>query len=84
LDVDFNPELISVRAQLSMADVGSPARRVAPKTHAAVRQISLTSHLAARLRGAPPCVSPGRDWVSSTEDLAAAVDDQQHHAHQFP
>jgi integrase len=58
-DVDFNRELINVRVQLSMAHVGSPARRVAPKTQAAVRQIPLTPQLAARLREAPPCVGPG-------------------------
>ena len=49
-DVDFSRGLVNVCAQLSMAHIGSPARRVAPKTRAAVRQIPLTPQLAAVLR----------------------------------
>jgi integrase len=41
-DVDLDRACIHVRAQLSHSHIGSPARRVAPKTRAAVRQIPVT------------------------------------------
>jgi integrase len=45
-EVDFDARLVRVRAQLSRAHVGAPARRVAPKTRAAVRDIPLAPQLA--------------------------------------
>jgi integrase len=48
-DVDLDVRLIRVRAQLSRAHLGAPARRIAPKTRAAVRNIPLTPQLAALL-----------------------------------
>jgi integrase len=67
-DIDFGRACIHVRAQLSMAHTGSPARRVAPKTEAAHRQIPLTPQLAGLLRErrlAATC-SAGGAWVFST------------------
>jgi integrase len=67
-DIDFGRACIHVRAQLSMAHTGSPARRVAPKTEAAHRQIPLTPQLAGLLRErrfAAAC-SAGGAWVFST------------------
>ena len=57
-----------MRAQLSLAHHGSPARRVPPKTRAAVRQIPLTPQLAALLRDRRlhAARSGGTDWVVST------------------
>jgi integrase len=49
-DVDFESGVIHVRHQLSRARIGSPARRVAPKTVAAVREIPLAPQLALLLR----------------------------------
>ncbi len=48
-DVDFAAGVIHVRHQLSRARIGSPARRVAPKTAAAVREIPLAPQLAVLL-----------------------------------
>jgi integrase len=45
-DVDFSAGVIHVRAQLSRAYCGAPARRVAPKTPASVREIPLVAQLA--------------------------------------
>lgn len=69
-DVDFDRGLIHVRAQLSMAHIGSPARRVAPKTRAAVRQIPLTPQLATLLRERRLAAarSGAGDWVFSTRN----------------
>jgi integrase len=67
-DIDFGRACIHVRAQLSMAHTGAPARRVAPKTEAAHRQIPLTPQLAGLLRErrlAAAC-SAGGAWVFST------------------
>lgn len=44
-DVDFAAGLIRVRAQLSRAHRGEPARRVAPKTPASVREVPLVEQL---------------------------------------
>jgi integrase len=49
-DVDFEAGVIHVRAQLSRAHRGIPARRVAPKTAAAIRDIPLVDQLARLLR----------------------------------
>jgi integrase len=48
-DVDFAAGLIRVRAQLSRAHRGEPARRVAPKTASSVREIPLVPQLAEHL-----------------------------------
>jgi integrase len=45
-DVDFAAGVIHVRAQLSRAHRGAPARRVAPKTPASVRDGPLVPQLA--------------------------------------
>jgi Phage integrase family len=45
-EVDFEARVVRVRAQLSRAHLGAPARRVAPKTRAAVRDIPLAPQLA--------------------------------------
>lgn len=47
--LDFAAGLIRVRAQLSRAHRGEPARRVAPKTAASVREIPLVPQLAGHL-----------------------------------
>ena len=48
-EVDFQARLVRVRAQLSRAHLGAPARRIPPKTRAAVRDIPLAPQLAAVL-----------------------------------
>ena len=67
-DVDFAAGVIHVRAQLSRAHRGAPARRVAPKTPASVRDVPLVAQLA-RLLSAHRQRSPfarGADWVFAT------------------
>lgn len=67
-DVDFTAGLIRVRAQLSRAHRGEPARRVAPKTPASVREVPLVeqlAHLLAAHKQATPLAAPG-DWVFAT------------------
>jgi integrase len=67
-DVDFAAGVIHVRAQLSRAHRGLPARRVAPKTPASVRDVPLVPQLA-RLLSAHRQRSPftgGADWVFAT------------------
>ena len=67
-DVDFDTGVIHVRAQLSRAHRGAPARRVPPKTTASVRDIPLVVQLA-RLLAAHKQASPfarGEDWVFAT------------------
>jgi integrase len=49
-DVDFGGGVIHVRAQLSRAHHGNAARRVQPKTAAAIRDIPLVAQLSALLR----------------------------------
>lgn len=56
--------LIRVRAQLSRAHRGEPARRVAPKTPASVREVPLVEQLAAR-KQASPFAAP-TDWAFAT------------------
>jgi integrase len=67
-DIDFAAGLIQVRAQLSSPHRGEPARRVAPKTPASVREVPLVPQLADRLaahrRGTPFAAST--DWVFVT------------------
>lgn len=67
-DVDFAAGLIRVRAQLSRAHRGEPARRVAPKTPASLREVPLVEQLSHQLvahRQASPFAAPG-DWVFAT------------------
>ncbi len=67
-DIDFAAGLIRVRAQLSRAHRGEPARRVPPKTPASVREVPLLPQLADRLvahRRETPFAS-ATDWVFAT------------------
>lgn len=67
-DVDFAGGLIRVRAQLSRAHRGQPARRVAPKTPASVRDVPLVeqlSHLLAAHKQTSPFAA-STDWVFAT------------------
>lgn len=67
-DVDFAAGLIRVRAQLSRAHQGEPARRAAPKTPASGREVPLVEQLSQQLaahKQASPFASPG-DWVFAT------------------
>jgi integrase len=67
-DLDFGRGLIRVRAQLSRAHRDEPARRVAPKTPASVREVPLIDQLSERLaayKQASPFATPG-DWVFGT------------------
>ena len=67
-DVDFAAGVIHVRAQLSRAHRGAPARRVATKTPASVRDIPLVPQLV-RLLSAHRQRSPsarGEEWVFAT------------------
>jgi len=64
-DVDLHSGTLCVRAQLSRGAAGRPARRVAPKTAAAVRQIPLVPALVRVLgehRSTAHFTAPG-DWV---------------------
>ena len=67
-DVDLGTGTIHVRAQLSRARRGAPARRVAPKTPAAIRDVPLVPQLAAVLRAhRDGCAfAAGGDWVFAT------------------
>lgn len=67
-DIDFAAGVIQVRAQLSRAHRGAPARRVPPKTTASVRDIPLVAQLA-RLLAAYKQATPFKarsDWVFAT------------------
>jgi integrase len=67
-DIDLAAGVIHVRAQLSRAHRHAPARRVAPKTPASVRDVPLVTQLA-RLLSAHRQASPfarGGDWVFAT------------------
>lgn len=67
-DLDLDGGELHVRAQLSRAHRGTPARRVALKTLAAYRDVPLAPQLAARLllhRRAMPPVG-GEAWVFHT------------------
>lgn len=67
-DVDLADGVIRVRAQLSRAHRGRPARRVAPITAAAVREIPLAAQLVAVLAGHRRQSAYGAptDWVFAT------------------
>jgi integrase len=67
-DVDFAAGVIHVRAQLSRAHRGVPARRVAPKTLAAVRDVPLVAQLAEVLREQRrrSAFNAGSAWVFAT------------------
>jgi integrase len=67
-DIDPAAGVIRVRAQLSRAHRGVPARRVAPKTPAAIRDVPLVAQLAAVLREhrRRSSFTAGSDWVFGT------------------
>jgi integrase len=67
-DVDLAAGVIHVRAQLSRAHRGVPARRVAPKTPAAIRDVPLVPQLAEVLREhrRGSAFNAGSDWVFAT------------------
>jgi integrase len=67
-DVDFAAGVIHVRAQLSRAHRGAPARRVAPKTAASVRDVPLVPQLARLLSAHRQRTRFARtaDWVFAT------------------
>lgn len=69
-DVDFVGGSVRVRAQLSRARPGAAARRVAPKTPSATRDIPLAPQLATVLREHRSASShrAGADWVFSTRN----------------
>lgn len=67
-DIDFDGGVVHVRAQLSRAHRGAPARRVPPKTAASVRDVPLVAQLA-RLLAMHKLATPfaaGTDWVFAT------------------
>jgi integrase len=67
-DVDFRAGVIHVRAQLSRAHRGAPARRVAPKTPASVRDVPLVPQLARLLSAHRQRTrfAEGEHWVFAT------------------
>jgi integrase len=67
-DVDFEAGVIHVRAQLSRAHRGDPARRVPPKTVASVRDVPLVAQLARLLNAhrQRSRFARGGDWVFAT------------------
>lgn len=69
-DVSLADGSIFVRAQLSRARRGSPAKRIAPKTRAAIRRIPLAPQLAATLRKhhAASNHKAATDWVFATRN----------------
>jgi integrase len=67
-DIDFAAGVIHVRAQLSRAHRGMPARRVPPKTASSVRDVPLVPQLARLLaahKQASRFIASG-DWVFAT------------------
>lgn len=64
-DVDLGEGVIRVCAQLSRAHRGTPSQRVAPKTHAAIREIPLSPQLASVLseQRAAHSTAPAAGWV---------------------
>jgi integrase len=71
-DIDFTGGSARVRAQLSRARTGAPARRVAPKTPSAARDIPLAPQLATVLREHRSASThrAGGDWVFATRNGA--------------
>lgn len=69
-DVTLAGDSICVRAQLSRARRGHPAKRVAPKTRSAVRQIPLAPQLAVVLREHRTAAKfdAASDWVFATRN----------------
>jgi integrase len=67
-DVDLSTGVVHVRAQLSRAHHGAPARRVAPKTPASVRDVPLVAQLARLLAAHKHSVpfASATDWVFAT------------------
>jgi integrase len=69
-DIDLARGAIHVRAQLSRARSGAPARRVPTKTRTSMRQIPLSPQLAAMLREHRhgSAFKAGGDWVFQTRN----------------
>lgn len=69
-DIDLVGGCIQVRAQLSRATARKPARRVAPKTASAIRQIPLAPQLTAVLRAHRhgSAFHRSSDWVFATRN----------------
>jgi integrase len=68
-DIDLEAGVLSVRSQLSRAHRDAPARRVAPKTAAAVRVVPVVAQLACQLaehRHQTPFPND-EDWVFATQ-----------------
>jgi integrase len=67
-DIDFATGVVNVRAQLSRAHRGAPARRVPPKTPSAIRGIPLVPQLADVLLAhrRASAFGAGGDWVFTT------------------
>lgn len=67
-DIDFATGVVNVRAQLSRAHRGAPARRVPPKTPSALRGIPLVPQLADVLLAhrRASAFGAGGDWVFTT------------------
>src|SRR5207237_2324704 len=67
-DVDFAAGVIHVRRQLARGRRGVPPHRIAPKTHASVREIPLLPQFAAVLREHErgSCFTSGSDYVFAT------------------
>jgi integrase len=67
-DIDFAAGIITLRAQLARARVNDPGHRVAPKTHAAYRDIPMTGQLSDLLleHKRNTRFPAGTDWVFAT------------------
>jgi integrase len=69
-DIDLDAGLLHVDAQLSRAHHGEPARRIAPKTAASIRDVPLVPQLARllALHRATALPKHGDDWVFATSN----------------
>jgi integrase len=67
-DVDLGGGVVHVRAQLSRAHRGAPARRVPPKTPASIREVPLVAQLVRMLarHKFATLFALGSDWVFTT------------------
>jgi integrase len=70
-DVDFTAGLLQVRAQLSRAHRGEPARRVPPKTPASIRPVPLVEQLAHQLAAHKQASPFARRATGSSQPLVA-------------
>ena len=80
-DLDLDGGVIHVRAQLSRAHRGVPARRVAPKTPASVRPIPLVAQLARMLTEHKLATPNAQDATGCSRPYAAPrTDNETSHA----